>query len=67
MIKVDLPPHGEVGIDILGPGELAKDDVVVAFYDLLLVYIVLTKQTQRIGHLVTVVLSAFVAFLTFIK
>lgn len=48
--RFNLPPHKVVGVDMLGPGELPEDDVVVAFDDLPLVDVVLPQQREGVRH-----------------
>lgn len=37
-------------LHIFRPTKFPEDDLSVAFYDLLFVYVVLAEQAQRIGH-----------------
>ena len=48
-----LPVDFEVGLDLLGPGEVAEDDVTLRLEDVfrLARRVILTEQGQRVRHL----------------
>lgn len=50
VVRAYLPPDNIVGLHSFRPGEFTEDDIIIFFDNFLLVYVVLTQQTQWIRH-----------------
>lgn len=49
-VSADIPPYYVVGLDILRPGELPKDDLVAFSDDFFFLHVVLSENTQHVRH-----------------